>query len=265
MADVALAMELRKYKTIEEIAAKCKKPVEEAHRLAMQLADVGVCKVFQRDGKETFVIQIFAPGVLEMMVANKELFEKYPDIGRGFEEYTRMRIAPIAPMFSPGTGLVRVLPIESAIENIPGVEDYERVSYWLNKYDKFSVTDCMCRKTRRHMGEGCGHLEQDMCLALGESAEYYISTGKAREISRAEAAEIILRPRKTVLSMKLQTLRAPTEFLRSATAVPAPASLCARPQCSKPPMSFVQTSLLISIPKTAPPVDAVLSFARQML
>jgi NADPH-dependent glutamate synthase beta subunit-like oxidoreductase/NAD-dependent dihydropyrimidine dehydrogenase PreA subunit len=209
MADVALAMELRKYKTIEEIAAKCKKPVEEAHRLAMQLADVGVCKVFQRDGKETFVIQIFAPGVLEMMVANKELFEKYPDIGRGFEEYTRMRIAPIAPMFSPGTGLVRVLPIESAIENIPGVEDYERVSYWLNKYDKFSVTDCMCRKTRRHMGEGCGHLEQDMCLALGESAEYYISTGKAREISRAEAAEIILRAEENGLVHETPNIEGP--------------------------------------------------------
>ncbi|MEG0876459.1 MAG: FAD-dependent oxidoreductase [Oscillospiraceae bacterium] len=212
MAEVALAMQLRKYKTIEEIAAKCKKPVEEAHRLALQLADVGVCKVFMRDGKETFVIQIFAPGVLEMMVSNPVLFEKHPEIGRGFEEYTRIRIAPMAPVFPKGVGLMRVMPIESTIKDIPGVEDWERVSYWLNKYNRFSVTSCMCRATRRHMDEGCGHLEHDMCLTLGESAEYYINTGKAREVTREEAAAILKKAEENGLVHEAPNIEGPDEI-----------------------------------------------------
>ncbi len=193
MAEVGLGMELRKFKTIEEIAAKCGKPVDEAHRLALQLADVGVCKVFNRDGRETFMIELFAPGVLELMVANTELFEKHPDIGRAFEEYTRIRIAPLAPLLTKGAGLVRVLPAEEAIKDVEGVKEWEKISYWMDKYDRFAVGNCMCRATRRHMDEGCGHLEHEVCVSLGETAEYNINTGKGREITREEALEIFRR------------------------------------------------------------------------
>lgn len=41
------------------------------------------------------------------------------------------------------------------------------------------------------MGEGCGHLKEDMCIQMGHAAEYYIKTGRARQITREEAFEII--------------------------------------------------------------------------
>ena len=43
------------------------------------------------------------------------------------------------------------------------------------------------------MGEGCGHLKEDMCIQMGHAAEYYIRTGRGREITREEAFEIIKR------------------------------------------------------------------------
>ncbi len=43
------------------------------------------------------------------------------------------------------------------------------------------------------MGEGCGHLKEDMCIQLGHAAEYYIRTGRGRKITREEAFEIIKR------------------------------------------------------------------------
>ncbi len=193
MAEVALGMGLRKFRTIEEIAKKCGKPVDKSYKLAMELADAGVCKVLRQDEGEVFMIEVFAPGVLELMVANREQFEKHPEIGRAFEEYTRLRIAPLAPLLSEGAGLVRVLPAERAIKDIPEAKDWEKVSYWVNKYDKFAVGSCMCRATRRQMDEGCGHLEEEMCVSLGETAEYNIRTGKAREITREEANEIFYR------------------------------------------------------------------------
>ena len=41
------------------------------------------------------------------------------------------------------------------------------------------------------MGEGCGHLKEEMCIQMGSGAEYYIRTGRGRKINREEAFEII--------------------------------------------------------------------------
>ena len=83
--------------------------------------------------------------------------------------------------------------MESAIEGLPGVTDDERLSYYLNKYDTFSVSPCSCRASRTLLGDGCGHLAEDMCVQMGKGAEHYIRSGRARQISREEAYEIVKR------------------------------------------------------------------------
>ena len=88
---------------------------------------------------------------------------------------------------------MRVIPVESAIEGIPGVTDDERLSHYLDKYDVFSVSPCSCRASRTSLGDGCGHLAEDMCVQMGKGAEHYIRTGRARQITREEALEIVKR------------------------------------------------------------------------
>ena len=191
-ADVALVMGLRKPRTIEYIAKKANLSVEKAHKLAMELAQIGVCKVYTDEkGKEVFMVQIYAPGILEMMVNNAESVKKYPQIGRAFEEYTRLRIASIAPNLPMGTGMMRVIPIQSAIDGNMKAVPYEKLSYYLDKYDTFSLSDCSCRRSRRILNQGCGHLEKDMCIQMGTGAEYYIRTGRGRQVSRKEVEEIL--------------------------------------------------------------------------
>lgn len=41
------------------------------------------------------------------------------------------------------------------------------------------------------MGDGCGRLDKDICIQMGTGAEYYIKTGRGRQISREEAEEIL--------------------------------------------------------------------------
>ena len=190
-ADVALTMGLRKPRTAEYVSRKCGKSLEETHKILMELADIGVCKVWHEDGQELFWVNIFVPGMLEMMVNNSAQLEAHPEIGYAFEKYTRERFAPMTPMLPQGMAMMRVVPVESAIKDLPDVEPWEKLSYYLDKYDTFSVSPCSCRATRRHLEEGCGHLEQDMCIQLGSGAEYYIKTGRGREITREEAREII--------------------------------------------------------------------------
>ena len=194
-ADVAIACGLRHERTVEYLAQKVGKPVAEVEKLAKHLAWIGIfrCTTDPGDGKDRYWMQIFAPGIMEMLVNNQELLAEHPEVARAFEEYTRIRMATLAPMIPDGYGLMRVVPCESAIKDLPDVKDYERISYYLDKYDTFSVSPCSCRASRRVLGEGCGHLETDMCVQIGKGAEHFIRTGRGRKITREEAKEIILR------------------------------------------------------------------------
>ena len=191
MADVGLAMELRKPQTISQIAKKCGKSVGETDKLARELAQVGACIFHEENGEDVFELTVYVPGVMEKTVENKELCEKYPAIPKAFEEYARLRGAMLAPMMPVGAGPMRVIPIQSSIDGDSRKIGFEEVSTILNKATRFAVGDCTCRRSRRLLGQGCGHLEQDMCIQLDSGAEYYIRTGRAREITREEAFEII--------------------------------------------------------------------------
>lgn len=193
MADVALVMGLRQPRTFEYIVEKCGRSREETKKLLDQLTYTGVVKVWtdKKDKKDRYFINIFAPGMLEMMVNNREQLAAHPEIGKAFEEYTRKRIAPMAPLFPEGMAMMRVTPVESAVKDLPGVQPWEKLSYYLRKYDTFSVSDCSCRQSRKVLGEGCGHLEKDICIQMGTGAEYYIRTGRGRQVSREEVLEIL--------------------------------------------------------------------------
>jgi len=191
-AEIAIAAGLRKNRTAAYLAEKTGKSQEDAHRLALELAEIGVFRVNKdTNGEDQFYMQIFAPGIMEMLVNNPKQLAEHPEVGRAFEEYTRIRMATMSPMLPMGSGLMRVIPIESSIDGNMQAVPYERISYYLDKYDIYSVSSCSCRAARRTIGEGCGHLEQDMCIQMGKGAEYYIRTGRARQVSRAEVEELL--------------------------------------------------------------------------
>lgn len=194
MAEVGIAMRLREYMGVPEIAKLCGKPEDETHKLLLQLEDIGVIESKVENGVEEFMLLIFVPGVFELMVTNGSQIEKYPQIGRAFEEYTKIRMGKLVPNVPRGYGPMRVIPIQTAIDGKSRVAPYEELSYWLDKYDpSIGVTDCECRISRRIMGEGCGHLEKDMCIMVGHTAESCIRTGKARRITKQEALDILKR------------------------------------------------------------------------
>lgn len=193
MAEVALVMDFRKPRSAEELAQLCGKSLELTAKLAWDLSMAGVCFVNKKDGVDKYWYDTWVPGIMEMMVNNIENVRKYPQIARAFEEYGRI----VGPMsvgkFPVGVGVMRVIPIETAIQGETRRASYEEISKYLNEAHIFTVSDCSCRTSREAMGEGCGHLKEDMCIQLDHAAEYYIRTGRGREITREEAFEIIKR------------------------------------------------------------------------
>ena len=209
MAEIAMGLRVRHYVTPEEVAKKVKKPLDRVTEVLYELAQLGVCRFAKKDGADKFNMPIWVPGIMEMMVGNKEMCEKYPVIAECFEEYTRKRIAPLAPFVPVGQGMMRVIPVEMAIHNDARRGTYEEIHRIVDNAYAIAVTDCSCRRTRRLMGEGCGHLETDVCLFFNESAEYHIRTGHGREIDREECYEILKRCEENGLVHEISNLDPP--------------------------------------------------------
>ena len=209
MAEVALCLNMRKPQSAEEIAARCAKSIEETSKLLWELSLAGVCFVNKIDGVDKYWYDTWIPGIMEMMTNNKENVKKYPQIAEAFEAYGRVRGPATAGNFPVGIGLMRVIPIESAIDGNSRKASYEEVSKYLNDNTIFSVSDCSCRTAREAMGEGCGHLKEDMCIQMGHAAEYYIRTGRGREITREDAFDIIKKAEENGLVHQIPNIDGP--------------------------------------------------------
>ena len=206
MAEVLLCMKIRTKITAEEVAPLCGKTVEKCSELLLELADIGVVFVNEINGVDTFWYETWIPGIMEMMVNNKENVRKYPQIAKAFNDYGIENGPRSIGGFPAGIGLMRVIPIETAIDGETRRASYEEVSKYLNDNDIFSVSDCSCRASREILGEGCGHLKEDMCIQMGHAAEYYIRTGRGRKITREEAFDIIKRAEENGLMHQIPNL-----------------------------------------------------------
>lgn len=196
MCSVAMHMRLETPRTVGELARRCNADVNFIQKQIDKLNEAGIVRSRTVDGETAYFYPIWVPGIMEGILANKEQCEKYPDLGYCFEEYTRRRIEMLAPVMSSGKlGMMfmRVMPVMSAIENNTRTASYDELSTLIEKATAISVGPCSCRRARRLMGEGCGHLEDDMCMYLNDNAVNYSKTGAHRLISKEEAYEVLKR------------------------------------------------------------------------
>ena len=198
MCKVMLHMKLDTPRTTEELAKRCKASVEWTREQLDKLNEAGVCRTMEglNGAKAGWYYPIWVPGIMEGILSNNEQCERYPDLGACFEEYTRRRIAMVAPVMQNGKQgmmFMRVMPVMSAIENNSKTASYDEVRTLVEKAFAISVGPCSCRRSRRLIGEGCGHLEEDMCMYLNDNAINYSRLGSHRLITKEEAYEILKR------------------------------------------------------------------------
>jgi NADPH-dependent glutamate synthase beta subunit-like oxidoreductase/Fe-S-cluster-containing hydrogenase component 2 len=213
MAEVALHLEIRKPKSVEEVAALCGRPADEVEKILFKMAVDGSVKYESENGVDKYFLELFVPGVMEYMVANKANVEKYPVIAECFEEYTRKLGGLMAGNIPIGLGVMRVIPIESAVDGDTRRASYEEIAGLIDKHESFSVADCACRTSMRAIGEGCGHTVEEMCIQLGPAAEFYIHTGRGRRITREEAIGICRRAEEEGLVHSIPNLSGPGKAL----------------------------------------------------
>lgn len=103
------------------------------------------------------------------------------------------KITPMVPLGGAGIGM-HVIPVEQAIPATQQSVSVEHISYWLKKYEnKYAVGACSCRRQQRVRGEGTGEIEGELCIGVGDMADYLVETGKGRYIDLNEVLEILQR------------------------------------------------------------------------
>ena len=190
-AEVGVYLEFRSPKSAEQIAMESGIRLKKVDKILKDLAWYGAAVVNEIDGVDKYWLELWVPGHVELIVNSREVVKLYPHVAYAFDDYGQIKGPAAAGLFPVGTGPMRVIPIETAIDGQSRRASYEEISMYLNDNTVFSVSDCSCRTSREVMGEGCGHLKEDMCIQMGHAAEYYIKTKRGRAISREEAYEIL--------------------------------------------------------------------------
>lgn len=193
MCSVMMRMRLETDFSVEDLAKKTKKSVEFVQTQCDKLVKAGVIRTRVRNGVLCYYYPIWVPGIMEGILSNREQCDAHPELGACFEKYTRIRVSMLAPVLGNGVNFMRVMPVMSAIENNTHKASYDELSTLIDKAWAISVGPCSCRRSRRLMGEGCGHLEEDMCLYLNDNAVGFSKNGEHRLITKEEAYEILKR------------------------------------------------------------------------
>ena len=198
MAEVALSMKVRVPATAPQIAKKCGKSLERTEELLQEMSVIGLIEYNweNKDHVKQYILPMFVPGCAEFMMMNEKQVEEYPELADFFENMSRLpleKITPMVPLGGAGIGM-HVIPVEQAIPATQQSVSVEHISYWLKKYEnKYAVGACSCRRQQRVRGEGTGEIEGELCIGVGDMADYLVETGKGRYIDLNEVLEILQR------------------------------------------------------------------------
>ena len=198
MAEVALSMKVRVPATTPQIAKKCGKSLERTEELLQEMSVIGLIEYNweNKDHVKQYILPMFVPGCAEFMMMNEKQVEEHPELADFFENMSRLpleKITPMVPLGGAGIGM-HVIPVEQAIPATQQSVSVEHISYWLKKYEnKYAVGACSCRRQQRVRGEGTGEIEGELCIGVGDMADYLVETGKGRYIDLNEVLEILQR------------------------------------------------------------------------
>ena len=168
---------------ISDIAARTGASAEQLSAKLETMAQNGLVFRIRRSSKTLYSAAPFMIGLYEYSVKKidrelAELFKQYYD--EAFrEEMGRSNI--------PG---FKVIPLQQNLQADIALLPYHKIEEDIRSARIIAVTECVCRKEAALTGHQCEHPVEN-CLSFGVAAEFYIETGMGRQVTAAEAIEIV--------------------------------------------------------------------------
>jgi len=167
----------------EDVASRIERPADEVAAQLGHMYEKGLVFRLKKGDTVRYGAIPFVHGLFEFQVANLKprmavLVEKY--MQEGFHN----AINTGAPAF------LRTVPVQRTIKVLHNVAAYEDASEILRKADKIVVTDCICRKQKRLVNQGCDK-PLEACFMFGSMGQYYVDRDMGREVGVDEAIRIL--------------------------------------------------------------------------
>ncbi len=188
--EVALNLSIYERRTLEQLEGTMP---ERAGRLEEQLEAMGhrgTVMIERKPGRETFY------RLLPIVVG----FSEVPFLD-GEDTPTKRALAPLWVEYlsnefgremARGVPLIRVVPIAESLEDQSEVLPFDAIASKLDEVSFMAVGHCPCRQMAKYTGEGCDH-PIERCMHFGSLARFLVDMGKAREIDKPEALDLLRR------------------------------------------------------------------------
>ena len=191
---VMLALTDMKPAFVPIIARKAGLSVKRTREVLHECYDIGlvVQVVVPKVGLEIYLLPPYTPGIFEFLLINEKFCLAHPEIPYAFHQHATTSQIEHAPNTPMGAGIMRVIPIESAIPADAQQIDNERVSKYLEENEgHLSITPCQCRRVRKFMNEGSGDLDEGLCIFMGHVGDMFNRSGKGRPCTVEEAKALV--------------------------------------------------------------------------
>lgn len=164
--------------TVDEIAARTSKEVEELRKQLKAMSRRGLIEAGRRDGALGFKLLPFVVGIYEMQAGTMDA-----ELARLFEDYFQSafgKVLSVKPQFH------RVIPVFETVRNTMEVRPFESASEIVTAMQSWGVLDCICRKQKALIGQACEH-PIDVCMILDPRPDAFEKSPVIRALTRDEA------------------------------------------------------------------------------
>lgn len=170
--------------TVEEIAARTGKNVAGLRDLLKGMSRRGLIEAGRKDGVLSFKLMPFVVGIYEAQVYTMDA-----ELARLFEDYFQ---CGFGKMLSVKPQVHRVIPVNETIRNSMEVRPFESAAEIVNGMQSWGVQECICRKQKALIGEGCDH-PIDVCMVMNPRPNAFDQSTVIHALTHDEAMETLRR------------------------------------------------------------------------
>lgn len=177
--EAELASQLRLTREIpEQVAKRLGRETAEVRALLKGMARRGLIAAGKAEGGLGYGLLPFVVGIYENQAGNID-----KEFALLFESYYKQAFAQVMttqPQYH------RVIPVNESIKVDLEVRPFESAAGLVNEAQAWGVLDCICRKQKALIGEGCDH-PLDVCMALANTPGAFEGNPVIRALTREEA------------------------------------------------------------------------------
>jgi Pyruvate/2-oxoacid:ferredoxin oxidoreductase delta subunit len=183
--EAALAAELRLTKeTYQEIAARIGADPGIVRRHLKAMVRQGLIAWDRGEGGIVYGLMPFIVGIYEMQVGR--LDRELAELAEAYFRQTFSKALSVKPQFH------RVIPIAESIGGELEIRPFESAAAIVDNARAWGVTDCICRKQKALIGEGCHH-PIDICMVFSNQPGSFDGNPAIRALSQQEALAMLRR------------------------------------------------------------------------